>query len=462
MPGHGDAARARAAALGDARPGRGRARHRGGGDGQRVLHRRRAVPRRLAVALIGLAAAAARASAGAGAAPARRAGRRRRRARRRAPDADLRADVPARVQVGARDGRRWASVLGQLARPLEAIQVAGVWLSENYALPVVGALEESLTYRLSWFVVALAVVGVVVLARRRRPGPLLPALAALLAWQLVAPRASRLRRREAARARARPAVVFLALCGALALRGPAALRSGVGGGRRRRRSPRSRARRGAYHGVRIAPVDRMHALEAAVDRVADRGPIMLDEVEEFAKYYGRRAPQLNVGFEAITVRFAEPFGGGYHVDLDQLDAGLRAELRRDRHAPRAGDEPPAGELPAGVRRTASTRSGRRIRACACARTCRRAPCSTPAASCAATPSGGSRGAPARRPPRRRARRPRPPSCRSSTRRTGRPAGRRSPSRRASSSRARPGSSRARCASRAAPTTPGCAPAPAGG
>jgi hypothetical protein len=45
---------------------------------------------------------------------------------------------------------------------------------------------------------------------------------------------------------------------------------------------------------------------------------MLDEVEEFGKYYGRDAPRLNVAFEAITPRQATPFGGGYHLDIDNL------------------------------------------------------------------------------------------------------------------------------------------------
>jgi hypothetical protein len=48
--------------------------------------------------------------------------------------------------------------------------------------------------------------------------------------------------------------------------------------------------------------------------------VLLNEVEEFGKFYGRHT-QLNVGFEALTPKQARPFGGGYHLDLDQLEVG---------------------------------------------------------------------------------------------------------------------------------------------
>ena len=209
-----------------------------------------------------------------------------------------------------------ASTLGQLQKPLDAIQVAGVWLSEDYGLPVSGAFERRLTVVLSIFVLALAAAGVVAFVRRRTPGPLLFLVPALVAIAVVAPRASPYADAKLL-ALAAPAVVFTALCGALSW-----------SGRWRRWGAAAAALAGAavlassafaYHGVRVAPVPRLHALEDAVDHVDDGGWILVDEVDEFAKFYGRDAPHLNVAFESITPRQAQPFGGGYHVDLDELD-----------------------------------------------------------------------------------------------------------------------------------------------
>jgi hypothetical protein len=208
------------------------------------------------------------------------------------------------------------STLGQLQRPLAVLQVAGVYLSENYGLPITRSWESSLTSVLSWVVIGLAVVGAVVFARRRLPGPLLLALSGLLTAAAVAPRASPYADAKLL-ALACPGLVFVALAGALALDGRlrvvgTALASIVAAG-----VVASAAF--AYHGVRLAPVERLQALEPAVAAAAGRGTIMLDEVEEFGKYYGRNAPQLSVAFEPITPRQAVPFGGGYHLDLDQLD-----------------------------------------------------------------------------------------------------------------------------------------------
>jgi hypothetical protein len=213
-------------------------------------------------------------------------------------------------------GATTTSTLGQLNRPLDVIQVAGVWLSENYGLPVVGSAEASLTSVLSWFMVVLAVAGAIVFVKRRQPGPLLLALSTLLTAAIVAPRASDYADAKLL-ALACPALVFLSLSGALALRGRLRAVGVAAAGIAALSALASAAF--AYHGVRLAPVDRLYALEPAVASVADHGTILLDEVEEFGKYYGRDAPEFNVAFEPITPKQAVPFGGGYHLDLDELD-----------------------------------------------------------------------------------------------------------------------------------------------
>jgi hypothetical protein len=209
-----------------------------------------------------------------------------------------------------------ASTLGQLQRPLDPIQIAGVWLSEGYGLPVSGQFESSLTQALSVLVLVLAIGAAATFVARRTPGPLLLLVPALVAAAVVAPRASPYADAKLL-ALASPAVVFTALCGAFLWRGrlraaatvaAAAVGLGVIG-----------SAAFAYHGVRVAPVPRLHALEDAIGHVEDRGWILLDEVEEFGKYYGRRAAHLNVAFEAITPRQAQPFGGGYHLDVDLLE-----------------------------------------------------------------------------------------------------------------------------------------------
>jgi hypothetical protein len=214
-------------------------------------------------------------------------------------------------------GSTVASTLGQLQKPLDAIQVAGVWFSEDYALPVGGDLERRLTVLLSVLVLVLAVAGVVMFVRRRVAGPLLFLGPALAAIAIVAPRASPYADAKLL-ALASSAVVFVALSAALSWHGrwrtAGAAAAAVAG------AAVVASAAFAYHGVRIAPVPRMYALEDAVTHVQDRGWILLDEVEEFGKFYGRDAPHLNVAFESITPRQAMPFGGGYHLDLDQLDA----------------------------------------------------------------------------------------------------------------------------------------------
>ena len=57
----------------------------------------------------------------------------------------------------------------------------------------------------------------------------------------------------------------------------------------------------AYHGVQLAPTDRMEALRDLDGRLAGQGPILFNEPEEFAKNF-MGDTRVNVGAEAITPR----------------------------------------------------------------------------------------------------------------------------------------------------------------
>ena len=209
------------------------------------------------------------------------------------------------------------STLGQLARPLEVRQIAGVWIGEEYSAPIQGAFQTNLTNGLIVVVLALAVIAIVTFLRRRVPGPLPLLFTVLVTTAALAQRASPYADAKLF-AVAAPSVVFTALCGALAWRKARWRVPGIAAAAVVGLAVLGSAAF-AYHGVRVAPVDRLQALEDVVSRIPGREWIMLDEVEEFGKYYGRAAPHFNVAFEAITPRQARPFGGGYYVDLDELE-----------------------------------------------------------------------------------------------------------------------------------------------
>ena len=60
----------------------------------------------------------------------------------------------------------------------------------------------------------------------------------------------------------------------------------------------------AYHDVRLAPTERMQALQDVGDRYSGRGLLLVNEFEEFAKYFMRNS-RINVPTEAITQRHVE-------------------------------------------------------------------------------------------------------------------------------------------------------------
>jgi hypothetical protein len=216
-------------------------------------------------------------------------------------------------------------------------------LDERYILPVEGARQEVVTDLLTWIVVALLVAGVVELLRRREPGPLLYLVPAAVTLAVVEPRVTPYADAKML-ALLSPAVLATAAFGLRWLRGPMqpaaiALGCAVAAG----------VLFSAYHGVNLAPTERMEAIEDVGERFEGHGPILFTEFEEFAKHFASDAKH-NVGTEAVTPYQVELRSGrefyGYHFDLDEatLDYVERFPLIAVRRAPDAS-RPPANYRP---------------------------------------------------------------------------------------------------------------------
>ena len=212
-------------------------------------------------------------------------------------------------------------LLGNLERPLPLLQSGGIWLDGAFQGPIGPNVDAALwTDRALWAVAALALLGAIEIVRRRCPEALFVIVPAALTTALVAPRV-------VAYADAKllailsPFVLLMAAAGLLlvgrTLRplGPvlaAALGVAVVGG-----VLLSDAY--AYHDTKLAPRERMIALADIGERLAGAGPVLLNEFEEFAKYFAGDA-DLQVATEAVTTRQIQlrrpsPIFGRY-FDLD--------------------------------------------------------------------------------------------------------------------------------------------------
>jgi hypothetical protein len=197
----------------------------------------------------------------------------------------------ATLDVGAeRTGGEGASALGNLAAPLEVVQGLGVWLSGDYRYHTNEPALQTLQDIALWTTGALALLGLVWAIRRRAWGPLL-----LLGY--VVP-AIYLLHRGGPYADGKvlmivsPAILLLAMLGAVSLWtgrwralsviATAALLAAVGG---------SSAL--AYHDVSLTPHDRYEEMLSLQERLAGRGPALLNEYDEFAKYFLAAVPAYN-------------------------------------------------------------------------------------------------------------------------------------------------------------------------
>jgi hypothetical protein len=207
-----------------------------------------------------------------------------------------------RVASGNFASAQSAQDLGQLARPLPLLQTAGVWLGGEYRLPVPSG-RATLNDIALWAMLLFALAGMVRSLRRREPGPAL--LLAALAIPVLVLRARLSPYAEAkTMANASPAIVFLALLGATALRWH------VSRGVRMAGIAAAAVLLGlvltsaaySYRVIQDAPTGRMEALAEVDDALAGtHGLVLLDDFEAFGKWF-LRDRWLNVPWEAVTPR----------------------------------------------------------------------------------------------------------------------------------------------------------------
>jgi hypothetical protein len=203
-----------------------------------------------------------------------------------------------RVASGVFATENRAADLGQLLRPLEKIQVAGVWLSGEYRLPVPPG-REWLSVALCILVGLLVVVGVAWSLRRREPATLIVLGTTLIAALYLMPRLSPYAEGKVL-ALASPVVVLGAAVGAWAV----AKRWAWAGG-----ALAAAVAVGilwsdalAYHDVKLAPIERMEALaDVGGELKRTHGLVLVNEPEEFAKFFNG-GTRFNTATEAITPR----------------------------------------------------------------------------------------------------------------------------------------------------------------
>ncbi|TMK39909.1 MAG: hypothetical protein E6G56_09715 [Actinobacteria bacterium] len=236
-----------------------------------------------------------------------------------------------------------AAALGQLARPLQVSQGAGVWLSGDYRLPI--PHQPAATLTAIAIAVVLAGLGLTLLralVTRERWTDLLVVAPPLLVLAILG---SRLTPYGVAKllAIAGPFVVWGGARGliwlgrarprrAVGVHWPAALRwrSGLG----LARLPVTLAVAVglavlvsdalAYHHDKLAPAGRMQALADVAKHAHTQSLVLFTEYEEFARYFARSVP-VNTQSDTLApypVQLRKPqrtFGFSFDLDLDRLD-----------------------------------------------------------------------------------------------------------------------------------------------
>ena len=206
--------------------------------------------------------------------------------------------------------------LAQLARPLPALESAGIWLNGDYRLPVHGDAY----WIMSAGIVLVLVAGagaLAVLLWRRTWGPALLLIVTLGVALAASPRTSPYGDGKLLAILA-PAIVSLGMTGAFMVarrsRVPGIVLAVAIGGLVLYSDALS------YHEVRLAPTSRMDDLSDIGERYAGRGLLLQSEYEEFGKYFMREA-RINAGTEAITGSFVQLRGPGdffgRSFDLDE-------------------------------------------------------------------------------------------------------------------------------------------------
>jgi hypothetical protein len=223
------------------------------------------------------------------------------------------------TEAFASTGEASSNFLGHLLRPLPAVEAAGVWFARDYRLPAdPGWGTENAVVIVA--ALALVFVGIGTELRRHRPAGVLLLGTAAITAVVLAPHLS-----PYADAKLlvilTPAVVLMAAVGAFALLGC------------RRLTPRALGATGAliaavgvlysdalgYRVVQLAPPDRVAAMGDAAAHPQGGGLWLVNEWEEYAKYFMRRI-RVRPAFEAVppetVLRRPRPVFGRYY-DLDE-------------------------------------------------------------------------------------------------------------------------------------------------
>ncbi len=221
----------------------------------------------------------------------------------------------------ASQGGASSAFLGHLIRPLPLDEAAGVWFASDYRGPVKPE-DETKNVLVIVVIGLLALVGVALELRRRRPAGLLLLIPAAVVAAFLVPRLSPYAGAKLLVVLS-PAVVLMAAIGGFLLL------------RQRMRWVQVVAALAltvmivgvvvsdtmGYRQVMEAPPDRVDAMTDAAEHASGGGLWLINEWEEFAKYFMRDI-RVNAAFEAESPRPAEmrkprPIFGHYY-DLDAL------------------------------------------------------------------------------------------------------------------------------------------------
>ena len=226
--------------------------------------------------------------------------------------------------------------LGPLAGPLKALQAAGIWLNGDYRFTPDRSWP---TYALGLVVVGLAVVALARGVRRRSP-LLLFIVPVLVAWAVTAPASSPYIDAKLL-AVLSPGVLLAAAVTLLDL--PRARVAAVGAVVLGGALLVSNAL--AYRMAVVAPADRLDELREVDERFAGRGPVLVNEYEEYTKHFMRRARGSDPyeGWSAGRAELRDPRlpVAARAYDLDQLTPEFvqRWRLIATRRSPLASRPP---------------------------------------------------------------------------------------------------------------------------
>jgi hypothetical protein len=211
-----------------------------------------------------------------------------------------------------------APPLGQLLRPLPLSEVVGVWLQGDYRVRVNPGLSNDVEVIATVAILALFALGMLFALRRREPAPLMGAVTMGLVLLIVYPKAIPYAQAKLL-AIASPIVVLGAAQGVAAMRArrllPVALLAGGGLAAGVLMSDAL-----AYHHDPVAPTSRFIAMRDVGHFLGRRGPVLVSEFDEFAKYFAYGTP-LWVGTEyPAPENLVLRSPGGLYAQSFDLDA----------------------------------------------------------------------------------------------------------------------------------------------